>query len=125
MYSHANVMKLLEVQRKSIMEFEAAKYELWMNSHTEQVNEAQASVIETEADKEESIAHPDEFIRKQLLNIRTKYPEQWHAFYIRRFNKCCPNEESIPNMRQRQTVVKSISKYLCMVAKGGIDSAYF
>jgi len=39
MYSHDQVMKLLEVQRKSIMEFEAAKYELLMNSETEQVNE--------------------------------------------------------------------------------------
>jgi len=39
MYSYDEVMKLLEVQRKSVMEFEAAKYELLMNSQTEQVNE--------------------------------------------------------------------------------------
>jgi len=37
MYSHEAVMKLLETQRKSIMEFEAAKYELMMGGEQKPV----------------------------------------------------------------------------------------
>ena len=51
MYSHEAVMKLLETQRKSIMEFEAAKYELMMGGEQKPVEAEELSEEEPDIDK--------------------------------------------------------------------------
>tara|TARA_R110000787_G_scaffold38287_5_gene96639 strand:- start:1696 stop:2115 length:420 start_codon:yes stop_codon:yes gene_type:complete len=55
MYSHETVMKLLETQRKSIMEFEAAKYELLLSGLIEKsdIDETRVALEAEELSEEE------------------------------------------------------------------------
>ena len=60
MYSHEAVMKLLETQRKSIMEFEAAKYELMMGGEQKPV----------EAVSQRHLDYKDRALKRARLQIQ-------------------------------------------------------
>ena len=79
MYSYDEVTKLLEIQRKSIMEFEAAKYKLMMGG-----GQKPAEAV-SEQKPVDWLLSPDKLIRTELMKIKNKWPEEWTAFYTKRF----------------------------------------
>ena len=91
MYSHEAVMKLLETQRKSIMEFEAAKYELMMGGEQKPVEAV------SEQKPVDWLLSPDKLIRTELIKIKNKWPEEWTAFYTKRFNHVALHATSDPH----------------------------